>query len=77
MKLGRFRKTVVALIGAVAAAVTAALTDGVFTAAEGVGVVLAVLTVFGVYATPNDPPQNPVESYIDGRLRTDPGEGPA
>jgi hypothetical protein len=69
--LARYRKTVVALLGAVAAAVTAALTDGSFTPAEGVGVVLAVLTVFGVYATPNEPPPTAAESWVAKRLATD------
>ncbi len=47
------------------------------TAGEAMGVLVAVLTALGVYGIPNQPPANAAETWIEGRLRTDPGRGPA
>lgn len=69
--LARYRKTIVAIVGAVVAAVTAALTDGTVSAQEWVGVAFAVLTVLGVYSVPNSPPGNPVETWLGEHLATE------
>jgi hypothetical protein len=76
MKLARYRKTIVAVLTAIAATAVAAA-NGQVTPEEASILAGAWLTVFGVYAAPNAPPPNPVETYLEGRLRTDPGEGPA
>lgn len=53
MNVPAYAKTVVAVLGAIAVSVGAAITDGVVTPAEWVAVALAVLTALGVYAVPN------------------------
>ena len=53
MRLGSYAKTIVAAVLAAAYALQAALTDDVVTTSEWVGIGLAVLTVFGVWAVPN------------------------
>ena len=62
--LARFRKAVVAVVGAVATAVATALTDDTITSGEWALVAVAVLTALGVYGIPNSPPPNPVERAL-------------
>lgn len=70
-QLARYRKSIVAVIGAVAVALTAALSDGAMSPADWAAVAVAVLTACGVYGFPNSPPPNPVETWVDKRLATD------
>lgn len=51
--IGAYAKSIVAGVIAVAYVVQAAISDGVVTSSEGVGIGLAVLTALGVYAVPN------------------------
>lgn len=55
MKIGSYAKTIVAAILAAAYAFQAAITDDTVTTTEWIGIGLAVLTVLGVYVTPNSP----------------------
>ncbi|MFF3884012.1 hypothetical protein [Streptomyces sp. NPDC001914] len=56
MKLPRYAKAIVAAVVAGAGSLATALNDGTLTAAEGVTVVLAVLTALGfTWAVPNRP----------------------
>jgi hypothetical protein len=48
-----YAKTLVAVVGAVAAAASVAISDSVITPAEWVTIVLAALTALGVWAIPN------------------------
>lgn len=68
MKLGRYRKAIVAAVGAAAATLTAAYADDVFSAGEGAelvaqGITLA-LTLYTIWRVPNE--QAPAE-YRVGR----------
>lgn len=51
----RYRKAIIAALGAVATAVASALTDGTITMGEWALVVVAVLTALGVYQVRNEP----------------------
>lgn len=53
MSVPHYAKTIVAVLGAVAAAGAAAISDGNLSSSEIVTIVLAVLTALGVYAVPN------------------------
>ena len=55
MNLGKYAKTVVAVVLAAATAMQAALTDDTVTNTEWVAIGLAVLTALGVWAVPNNP----------------------
>lgn len=67
-QLPRFRKAIVAVIGAGAVALTTALGDGTMGPADWASVAVAVLTALGVYSFPNAPPVNPVERWTAERL---------
>lgn len=58
MRLGRYRKAIVAAVGAAAATLVAAYADDVFSASEGgeliaQGIALA-LTLYGIWRVPNE-----------------------
>lgn len=53
--IGKYAKTVVAVLLGVGYAAQAAIVDGTITNTEWVGIGLAVLTAVGVYAAPNAP----------------------
>lgn len=65
-QLARFRKAVVAVVGAVAVTLTAVLSDGEMAPADYAAVAVSVLTALGVYGIPNSPPANPVEKALGG-----------
>ncbi len=54
-KFAEYWKAIVAVIGAVAVVVQAALTDGTITSAEWVTIAIAAITAVGVYAKSNKP----------------------
>jgi peptidoglycan/LPS O-acetylase OafA/YrhL len=68
MNLSRYRKAIVAVVGAAAVAVTAALTDGSIDPSEVGGIIVAILTALGVYSIPNNPPANPAERWVGERI---------
>lgn len=49
-----YAKFFVAVLGAIAAAITSAVTDGTVTSSEWITIVLAGLTAAGVYLYPNE-----------------------
>jgi hypothetical protein len=53
MNVGRYAKTVVAVLFAAVVVAKSAVTDGVYSSQEIVETVLAVLTALGVWAVPN------------------------
>lgn len=53
MKVGKYAKTVVAVLFAAVVVAKSAATDGVYSSQEIVETVLAVLTALGVWAVPN------------------------
>ncbi len=53
MKLGKYAKTVVAVLFAAVVVAKSAITDDVYTSSEVIETVLAVLTALGVWAVPN------------------------
>lgn len=53
MTVGKYAKFIVAAVAAVVIATQAAISDGVLTNTEIVGVVLAGLAALGVYVVPN------------------------
>jgi len=53
--MGKYAKTVVAVVAAALAVLTVVLDDGKITGAEWVQVALAGLGALGVYAIPNKP----------------------
>ena len=55
MKLNSVAKTGVAAVFAAASSLSVVVGDGGFSSSDAVTVVLAVLTVLGVYAVPNKP----------------------
>lgn len=59
MNVPKYAKAAVAFLGALAAAASVAISDGVVDPAEWVTIVLAGLTAVGVYVVPNR--QEPVE----------------
>ena len=63
-QLARFRKAIVASIGAVAVTLTTALSDGAMSPADYAAAAVAVFTALGVYGIPNAPPANPVEERL-------------
>lgn len=56
MQVGRYAKTIVAVVIGAAVAAQAAITDGTITNAEWVTIGLAALTAAGVYVFPNKDP---------------------
>jgi hypothetical protein len=52
-KLPEYWKAIVAVVGAVAVAVQAALTDSTITSAEWLTIAIAAITAVGVYAKAN------------------------
>jgi hypothetical protein len=54
--MGKYAKTVVAVLAAALVAIQAALSDDVITNAEKFAIAVAVLTALGVWAVPNQPP---------------------
>ena len=54
-KFAEYWKAIVAVIGAVAVAVQAAVTDGTITSAEWVTIAIAAVTAVGVYLKANKP----------------------
>ncbi len=53
MKIGKYAKTVVAVLFAVVVVAKSAVTDDVYTSQEVIESVLAALTALGVWAVPN------------------------
>lgn len=53
MKIGKYAKTVVAVLFAAIVVAKSAVTDDVYTSQEVIETVLAVLTALGVWAVPN------------------------
>ncbi|MEU8199309.1 hypothetical protein AB0C10_36545 [Microbispora amethystogenes] len=53
MKIGKYAKTVVAVLFAAVVVAKSAITDGTYTSQEAIETVLAVLTALGVWAVPN------------------------
>lgn len=53
MNLGKYAKTVVAVLFAAVVVAKSAVTDDVYTPQEVVDTILAVLTALGVWAVPN------------------------
>lgn len=53
--IGRYRKTLAALIGALITWASATLTDNHVSTAEWIALALAITTALGVYAAPNEP----------------------
>lgn len=51
----RYRKFIVAAVGAAVSGIVAALTDDVLTASEAGQTIVAVLIALGVYVAPNTP----------------------
>ena len=56
-KFAEYWKAIVAVIGAVAVVVQAALTDGTITSAEWVTIAIAAVTAVGVYLKANKTPE--------------------
>ena len=54
-KFAEYWKAIVAVIGAVAVAVQAAVTDGTITSAEWLTIAIAAVTAVGVYLKANKP----------------------
>jgi len=54
-KYAEYWKAIVAVVGAVAVVVQAALTDGTITSAEWVTIAIAAVTAVGVYLKANKP----------------------
>ena len=54
-KFAEYWKAIVAVIGAVAVAVQAAVTDGTITSAEWLTIAIAAVTAVGVYLKANTP----------------------
>lgn len=65
-QLARFRKAIVAVIGAVAVTLTTVLSDGAMSPADWAAIAVTVLTALGVYGVPNSPPANPIEKALGG-----------
>lgn len=55
--MSRYRKSILALVGALLTWGTAALWDNTVELREWWSLLAAVATAFGVYQVPNDPPQ--------------------
>lgn len=55
--LARYRKTIVAVIGAAVTWLVAAFADSTLDTQEWVALAVAIATAAGVYATPNDAPE--------------------
>lgn len=53
MKIGKYAKTIVAVLFAAVVVAKSAITDDVYTSQELVETVLSVLTALGVWAVPN------------------------
>lgn len=53
MNLGKYAKTVVAVLFAAVVVAKSAITDDIYTSQEVIETVLAVLTALGVWAVPN------------------------
>ena len=54
-KFAEYWKAIVAVVGAVAVAVQAAVTDGTITSAEWLTIAIAAVTAVGVYLKANKP----------------------
>lgn len=66
--LSRYRKTIVAVIGAAVTWLVAAFADEVVDTQEWVALAVAVATAAGVYATPNDAPEGePADPAVSER----------
>lgn len=52
--MGRYAKSVVAVVGAGIAALQLALDDGIIVGQEWTAIVIAVVTAIGVYLVPNE-----------------------
>lgn len=66
--LSRYRKTIIAVIGAAVTWLVAAFADNTVDTQEWVALAVAVATAAGVYATPNDAPAGePVDPNVSER----------